>query len=217
MNKVAVVLAGCGHKDGSEITEAVSLIVELSRQGFTPSFFAPDIEFSVKDPITAKASGENRSLLLEAARITRGQIQPLSHLDVGQFAALAFPGGAGVASNLCNWAEKGAKCLVHPQVAAAILAFHQARKPVAAICIAPVLLAKVLGEFAVTVTIGEDPETAEEIEKTGARHQKCAVTESCLDTTNLLVTTPAYMYGKAKPHEVFAGISNLVENLKELL
>jgi enhancing lycopene biosynthesis protein 2 len=217
MKKVAVVLAGCGHKDGAEITEAVSLLVELSRAGLEATFFAPDQDFGVRDPISNKTSGEHRNVLLESARITRGQIFPLTTLDAAKFDALAFPGGTGVANNLCNWAEKGSAGTVQPEVARVIKAFHSTQKPIAAICIAPVLLAQVLGKFGPTLTIGKDLETAQEIEKTGAHHQACAVTETCVDSKNLLVTTPAYMFGKVKPHEVFTGISNLVKELEKLL
>lgn len=217
MKKVAIVLAGCGHKDGAEITEAVSSIIELSRLGCELHFFAPNREFAVHDPITNKPTGEKRNLMLEAARITRGKIQDLALLEASDFSALAFPGGSGVAYNLCNWAQKASECQLIPEVTSAIQSFYQARKPIGAICIAPVLLAKSLGQDHVQVTIGDDPETAAEIEKTGAKHQKYGVTEACVDFEHRLVTTPAYMYGQAKPHEVFKGISTWAEKLVKLM
>lgn len=216
MKKVAVVLAGCGHKDGAEITEAVSLIVELSRQGFALSYFAPDRDFKVRNPITNELTHEKRNMLTESARITRGQIAPLTTLKAEDFAALAFPGGTGVAFNLCEWANKGAGGTLLPEVQHAIQDFFRARKPIAAICIAPVLLAQALGGSGVTLTVGNDSETAIEIKKTGAHHRNCAVTEAVVDLPNRLVTTPAYMYSNSLPHEVAQGIAQLATELKTL-
>nr|BFD61824.1 isoprenoid biosynthesis glyoxalase ElbB [Bdellovibrio sp. HM001]BFD65650.1 isoprenoid biosynthesis glyoxalase ElbB [Bdellovibrio sp. HAGR004] len=215
MKKVAVVLSGCGFKDGSEITEAVSLLIGLNQAGAEVSCFAPDLQISVTDHLTGKPSGETRSLLAEAARIARGRIKSLDKLHAKDFDAVAFPGGYGAARNLCNWAEKGAQCDVNPEVKRVILDFYNSSKPIGALCIAPVVVAKVLGDKKVTVTIGDDPETAAEIQKTGAIHEECPVNDYITDRETKVVTTPAYMYGDAKPNEVFAGIFGLAHELVE--
>lgn len=215
MKKIAVVLSGCGYLDGSEITESVSLLISLHQAGAEVQCFAPEISFPVVDHIAQKNSGEKRSVLTEAARIARGQIQDITKLEEKNFDAVAFPGGFGAAKNLCNWAEKGSACEVNPQVQKVILDFYNASKPIGAICIAPVLLAKVLGAKKVTVTIGNDPETAAEIAKTGAIHEECPVDDYITDREHKVVTTPAYMYGEAKPHEVFKGIFGLAHELVE--
>ncbi|UXR64879.1 isoprenoid biosynthesis glyoxalase ElbB [Bdellovibrio bacteriovorus] len=215
MKKVAVVLSGCGFKDGSEITEAVSLLVGLNQAGAEVSCFAPDIQIPVTDHLTGKPSGETRSLLAEAARIARGHISSLDKLHAKDFDAVAFPGGYGAAKNLCNWAEKGAQCDVNPEVKRVILDFYNSSKPIGALCIAPVVVAKVLGDKKVTVTIGDDAETAAEIQKTGAIHEECPVNDYITDRETKVVTTPAYMYGDAKPNEVFAGIFGLAHELVE--
>lgn len=215
MKKIAVVLSGCGHLDGSEITESVSLLIALHQAGADVSCFAPDIEIPVMNHIGGKPQTEKRRLLVEAARIARGNIQSLDQLQVKDFDALAFPGGYGAAKNLSNWAEKGAKCDVNPDVKRVILEFHSASKPIGACCIAPVLLARVLGDKKVTVTIGEDPETAAEIKKTGAQHEDCPVDDYITDREGKIVTTPAYMYDNAKPNEVFKGIFGLAHELVE--
>ncbi|WP_413613062.1 isoprenoid biosynthesis glyoxalase ElbB [Bdellovibrio sp. HCB-110] len=215
MKKIAVVLSGCGHLDGSEITESVSLLIALHQAGAEVSCFAPDIEIPVTNHVDRNTQTEKRRLLVEAARIARGNIQSLDKLQVKDFDALAFPGGYGAAKNLSNWAEKGAKCDVNPDVKRVILEFHGASKPIAACCIAPVLLARVLGDKKVTVTIGEDPETAAEIKKTGAQHEDCPVDDYITDREGKIVTTPAYMYGDAKPNEVFKGIFGLAHELVE--
>ncbi len=215
MKKIAIVLSGCGHRDGSEITESVSLLIALHQAGADVSCFAPDIEIPVTNHITGQPQNEKRRLLVEAGRIARGKVQSLDKLNVKDFDALAFPGGYGAAKNLCNWAEKGAKCDVNPDVKRVILDFHNASKPIAALCIAPVLLARVLGDKKITLTIGDDKETIAEIQKTGALHEECPVDDYITDREGKIVTTPAYMYGNAKPNEVFKGIFGLAHELVE--
>ena len=215
MKKIAVVLSGCGHRDGSEITESVSLLIGLHQAGAEVHCFAPDIQIPITNHINGEAQGEKRSLLTEAARIARGHIQSLDKLHAKDFDAVVFPGGYGAAKNLCNWAEKGAQCEVNPDVKRVILEFHSASKPIGALCIAPVLVAKVLGDKKVTVTIGDDAATAAEIEKTGAIHEECPVNDYITDRESKVVTTPAYMYGDAKPNEVFAGIFGLAHEIVE--
>lgn len=213
--KIAIVLAGCGSKDGTEITEAVSLIISLSAAGADMKFFAPNQEYQPKNFLTNEHLPEKRNLMTEAARITRSQIEDLSNLKAADFDGLAFPGGFGAALHLSNWGQAGAKAQVHPQVQKAILDFYQQSKPIAAICIAPTLLALTLGKEKITVTLGNDTEAIREISKTGALHEECPVTDYITDREHKILTTPAYMH-KAKPHEVFQGISGLVKEFMEM-
>jgi enhancing lycopene biosynthesis protein 2 len=216
MRKIAVVLSGCGNKDGAEITEAVSLLISLSQNGAQYMCFAPNIEFNALDFIKNETMPTKRNVLTEAARIARGRIQDLKTLEVGKYDALAFVGGFGAAKNLCNWAEKGAQCTVLPEVEKAIRTFHAESKPIAAICIAPVIIARVLGSERVTVTLGNDKETIAEVLKTGAQHEICPVDDFVTDRETKVITTPAYMYDNARPHEVFKGISGLAKELVEM-
>jgi enhancing lycopene biosynthesis protein 2 len=216
LKKVAVILSGCGNKDGAEITEAVSLLIALSQNGAEYMCFAPSVEFEALNFINGEALGQKRNVLTEAARIARGQIQDLQTLDVKKYDALAFVGGYGAAKNLSDWAFKGSKCTVLPDVEKAIKTFHNETKPIAAICISPVILAKVLGPQHVTITVGDDKETIAEILKTGALHEVCPVDDYVTDRETKVITTPAYMYGNAKPHEIFKGISGLAKELVEM-
>lgn len=215
MPTVAVVLSGCGRGDGSEIHESVSILIHLSRLGATYRCFAPDIAQSdVIDHATGKPVAEKRSVLAESARISRGDITPLSRLDVDAFDALFFPGGFGAAKNLCTFAKDGEKCTVNPDVERVIKGFQKAGKPIALCCIAPVLAAKVLGKSAggpgCSVTIGADAATAGAIAKMGSTNIAKSVTEAVVDDKNKVVTTPAYMCD-ARPHEVFEGIGRMTE------
>lgn len=201
--------------DGAEITESVSTLIALNQAGAEVFCFAPEKIFTVVDHSKGQATEQTRDVFTEAARIARGNIQKLSKLVTDDFDAVVFPGGFGAAKNLSNWAEKGAACEVDSEVHRVITEFHAASKPIGAICIAPVLIAKVLGKVKVTLTIGNDADTIAEIQKTGAVHEECPVDDYITDRETKVVTTPAYMYGDAKPHEVFKGIFGLAHEIVE--
>jgi len=195
MKKIGVILSGCGVYDGSEIHEAVITLLAIDRAGAEAICMAPDMaQMHVVNHLTGQpVAGESRNVLVEAARIARGKIRNLIEVRAADLDALILPGGFGAAKNLCDFAVNGADCTVNPEVERLLREVHQAGKPIGAICIAPALLAKVLGTEHPTVTIGTDPGTAAAVEKTGARHQACPVREFVVDREHRLVTTPAYM------------------------
>ncbi len=220
MARVAVVLAGCGKGDGSEIHEAVSILVHLSRLGAEYRCFAPDgPQADVVNHATGKPAGESRNMLVESARISRGDISPLAKLTAGDFDAIVFPGGFGAAKNLCSFATDGDRCTVNTDVERVIKEFRSAAKPIGLCCIAPVLAAKVLGTAGggpgCRVTIGDDAATAAAISKMGSSNVARKVTEAVIDDENKVVTTPAYMCD-AKPIEVFEGIGRMIEAVVRL-
>ena len=212
MKNIAIVLSGCGFLDGAEITEAVSTLIHLSQLKVKYKVFAPDQEFAAKNHRDPSEEIPKRNCLEESARISRGDIQEVTTLKESDFDGLIFPGGFGVALNLCTWAEKGSQCEVLPVIKKTIIDFHRASKPIGAWCIAPALLAKVLGQQEVTLTIGNDSATAQEIEKTGATHEICDVMDYVTDRSHKVVTTPAYMC-EAQPCEIFKGIGGAVNEL----
>lgn len=212
---VAIVLSGCGFKDGAEITESVSALIALSEKQAKVKAFAPNRNIESVGHHSGQPSG-SRNILEEAARITRGSISPLESLAPEQFDALVLPGGFGAAVHLSSWAQHGSQCEVDKTLVRIIKKFHAESKPIAAFCIAPVIVAKVLGEHEVTVTVGDDSETIAEILKTGALHEECAVDDFITDRHNKVVTTPAYMYGNAAPHLIFKGIRSAVAELIEM-
>ena len=214
MKKIAVVLSGCGFKDGAEITESISTLIALSQKGIDYKVFAPDMELKTTNHLSDEREAP-RNVLTESARIARGEIENIVKLSAKDYDAVVFPGGFGAALNLCNWAEKGHNCEVHPDVERVIKEFYEASSPIGAICIAPALIARVLGEKGITVTIGNDKETAQEISATGATHEDCTVDDYITDRENKVITTPAYMYD-AKPSEVFKGITGLINELAEM-
>ena len=216
MKKIALVLSGCGHLDGAEITESVSLLIALNQAGAQVSQFAPDMDFCERNHITRElVQGSLRNTLVEAARISRGQVKSLTELRVLDFDGVAFAGGMGVARNLCDWAEIRSQGLVHVEVRRILTEFHEASKPIGAVCIAPVLVGLVLGQHKVEITLGGENDVAKEIRKTGAISVPCPVTDFVTDRANKIVTSPAYMH-EALPHEIFQGISGLARELVEM-
>lgn len=215
--KVAVILSGSGYKDGAEITESVSSLVALDQNQLAYECFAPNKDFPEVDHLKNEETGQKRNILKEAARIARGKIRPLTELNEKNFDAVLLPGGFGAAKNLSDFASKGSGGHADKEVASVLEAFYAAGKPIAAFCIAPAVVALTLGKKGVSLTIGNDPGTAKEIEKTGAKHVNCKVDEFYLDNKNKIITSPAYMYDDATPGQVFAGIGKAVTQLRELL
>lgn len=206
MKKIGVVLSGCGFKDGAEIREAVLALLALDRAGVEVVCAAPDIEQTkVVNHLTGEAVAERRNILVESARIARGRIKPLAALSADDIDGLVLPGGFGAAHNLSNFATQGAEAVVEPTLRDLIVAVHRQRKPIGAICIAPAVVARVLGAHRVKVTIGMDADTAGAIEATGARHERCPVEGVVVDQENRVASTPAYMFD-APLRAVAAGI-----------
>jgi enhancing lycopene biosynthesis protein 2 len=214
--KVAVVLSGCGVYDGAEINEAVLTLLCLEQQGATYECFAPDIEqMHVINHLTGEpVAGETRNVLVEAARIARGNIRDITQAKAGDFDALLVPGGFGAAKNLSNFAVAGAAMEVQPDFLALARAFHGSGKPIGLICIAPVMSAAICGEGA-RCTIGNDADTAAAITAMGGAHLQCPVSEARVDVAHKLVTTPAYMLA-GKVSEAYAGISACVKEVLAL-
>ena len=192
MKKFAVILAGCGHLDGSEIQEAVMTLLAIDRHQCAYSVFAPNIEqYHVMNHLTKEVTEEKRNVLVEAARIARGDIKDVKEYRAENFDGLILPGGYGAAKNLFTYAIDGANAKVNPDIEKAIKATYLLKKPVGALCIAPVLLAKVLGD--ITITVGSNAGTIADVESMGAQHIHSLETEVISDRQNRIFTTPCYM------------------------
>ncbi len=215
--RVAVVLSGCGHLDGSEIQEAVATFYHVARLGAEYQCFAPDLGLLEIDHLTGHATGERRNILSEAARLARGDVRSIDDLTVAGFDALIFPGGYGAAKNLSDFAFKGPEAEAQPEVVKVVKAFHAAGKPIGVICIAPAMLAAAFKGTSVhpLVTVGEKSESSDGVEGLGAKHEVCPVEGIVVDRANKIVSTPAYMYD-ATITGVFAGIGKLVETVLSL-
>lgn len=198
--RVAVILAGAGVYDGSELHEAVLSLYFLSRAGAEVQCFAPDIpQAHVVNHLTGTEMPETRNVLVEAARVARGKIQPVTALKVADFDALLMPGGFGMAKNLASFAFKGADCDIDAEIQSVIRNFHGAGKPIAALCISPAVVARAFKGSTVQLrlTIGNEAPTAAAIETFGAQHQDADPGEVVIDAANKLVSSPCYMYNSS--------------------
>lgn len=215
MKNIGVILCGCGSMDGSEIHEATFALAAIDELSANYKCFALDKpQARVINFLTGEAVDEKRNQLQEAARIARGQIQNISEIKVQELNALILPGGFGTAFNLCNFATEGAKAQVEPEIAEIIKAFYKAQKPIGAICIAPALLALVLGnDINPTLTAGNAEDPAGRIfTELGCNVVPCETTDCVIDEKNKIVTTPAYMNAKCIS-DTRKGIYKLVENV----
>lgn len=217
MKKIAVILSGCGNRDGSELQETLGLLLAIDRHNMAYQCFAPCIDFSVVSYLdNSGETGEVRDLYAEAARIARGNIKPLGEYSPVDYDALALPGGMGAARNLSTYAFDGANMTMLPEVKKAILETHAASKPVVAMCIAPMVLAKVLGPFGVKLTLGDASPASAAAVQMGAVHEVCAATEICVDERHRVITTPAYMVA-THISQIFDGAENMIARLEQML
>ena len=197
MKTIGVVLAGCGFLDGAEIYESVLTLLALDRAGVACQCLAPDVpQLHVVNHLTGGVMNETRSVLVEAARIARGNIKPLDNSWVEKLDAVIFPGGFGAAKNYCYWAVRGDDCTIDPAIESFMWKVIAAKKPVGLICISPLVFARAFRgkELPVKLTVGGPSPAAVSIEKFGARHTICPVTEVVVDREYKVVSTPAYMY-----------------------
>jgi len=216
--KVGVVLSGCGFLDGAEIREAVLTLLALDENDLEAVCMAPDQDqLHVVDHLTGEpVAGERRNVRVEAARIARGDVRDLATVQADELDAIVLPGGFGMAKNCSDFASKGADASVHPALSALLRAMHEQKKPIGAICIAPAVVAAVLGKQAApTLTIGNDAGTAAALEAMGAHHHDTPVDTPVTDLKNRVISVAAYMYD-APLKDISAGIHSLVRGLVSL-
>lgn len=212
MANIAVVLSGCGYLDGSEIREAVIALLELDKAGHHVQCFAPNInQRDVVNHLDGSVVEETRNVLVESARIARGQVLPIEQANVENFDALVLPGGFGAAKNLSDLAINGSDMTVTPAFKSLVLSFLEAKKPIGAICISPAVLVGAIAEKTnATVTIGDDQDGL--IEKLGGTHQACATDAIAIDEANQIISCPAYMKQDSLAN-VALGITRLVQEI----
>ena len=211
--KVAVILSGCGVYDGAEIHESVLTLLRLSQRGAQVQCFAPDMpQHHVINHLSGAEMAESRNVLVEAARICRGQIRDVAELDAADFDALLVPGGFGAAKNLCDFAIKGAECRIQPDVLKACQSFARAGKPAAYICIAPAMIPLIYGAGTLA-TIGNDEGAANAIEAMGGSHLDCPVSEFVVDQERKVISTPAYMLAQ----NIVEAADGIEKTVKQLL
>ncbi|XP_066988922.1 glutamine amidotransferase-like class 1 domain-containing protein 3, mitochondrial [Macrobrachium rosenbergii] len=224
---VAVVLSGSGVYDGAEIHEASAALVALTRAGATVQCYAPNVPqmHTIDHTKGAPDESQSRNVMVESARIARGNIKPLDELSSGAADAVFFPGGFGAAKNLSDFAVKGADMTVIADVERVIKDFHSTKKPIGFCCIAPMLAAKVLGNSGVSITLGKSDDgsgkwpyagSIEAAKSLGATAVEKAVNEVHIDEANQVVTSPAFMY-EGQFHEIHDGVAKAINALLGLV
>ena len=209
--KIAIILSGCGNRDGSELQETLSLMLAIDRRGWQYQCFAPRGQYKVVSHLDGSEEG-TRDIYVESARIARGNIRPLSDYSATDYDALALPGGMGAARNLSTFAFDGATMSVQTEVERAILDTYKVHKPIIAMCIAPMVLAKVLGPYGVKLTLGQPCPPADVARQLGANIEYCNPTDVCIDREHNVYTTPAYMVA-TRISEIFEGADHLIQAL----
>ena len=219
MQKVGVVLAGCGAKDGAEIHESVLTLLALDRAGVKVRIMAPNIDqFHVVNHSTNNEYKSKRNVLSEAARIARGDIVPLEDIKSDELDALIFPGGTGMAKNIFNYIIEGPNFTVIKDVESLTRDMIRKNKPIGAICIAPVMIAKILQNMnrGGKVTGGFDEKISADIESMGINIEKVDARNIVVDNKNKIVSTPAYVEAKSIK-DVAIGIDKLVNKVLEMV
>lgn len=212
MKKIAVVLSGCGVFDGAEIHEAVLTLLAIDNNGAQYQCVAPNVrQRQVVNHLTQQISNEVRYVLVESARIARGDIKDIATVKVEDFDAAIFPGGLGAVMNLSDFAQKDINCELEAGTLKFAKAMYAAKKPLGFICISPVLATKIC-DAGIKLTIGTDPEMAKKLHAMGAEHEDCSAENIVVDSAHNIVSTPAYMLGKG-PAEIYQGIDAMVRHI----
>ena len=213
--KFAIILAGCGNKDGAEIQESVLTLLAIDKRGHSYQCFAPDVpQAHVLNFLTNEELKEKRNVLLESARIARSNIKPLSQYLQEDFDCLVLPGGSGVKYNLCTFGDQGTSMTVNADVARAILSTYKAKKPIGALCITPVIIGKLIP--AATLTFGRDEQINAAFRQLGVKTIDSDPDGIVIDQVNKIVSTPCYMLANARISELAVGIDKLIAALIDL-
>ena len=208
MQKIAIILSGCGVFDGSEISETVLTLLALEQHNLDYAAFAPNIDqHCTHNHLANETTDEKRNVLIESARITRGKIQDLKDADPNEFSGIIIPGGFGAVQNLCDFAIEHRNMSVLPDLQRFVQTLYEQKKPLGFICIAPALITRILGSN-ITFTIGNDEKIRNEVTAMGGNPVDCASDDIVIDTQHNIVSTPAFMNAKSL-NEIYRGVTKL--------
>ncbi|WP_234733928.1 isoprenoid biosynthesis glyoxalase ElbB [Tellurirhabdus bombi] len=221
--KIGVLLHGNGVYDGTEIQEAVFTLLALAELGAEAICLAPNIaQHHVVNHLTGEEMPESRNVLVESARIARGDIRDLATITSDELDGLVMPGGFGTAKNLTKWASEGPQGAILEPIKRLILDLIQQRKPIVGLCMSPTTLAKALegSSISAQLTVGTDQESSPYdiaaisagVRSLGQETIMKTVREICVDSENRIITAPCYMM-EASILEVRANIKQAIEQM----
>lgn len=227
MLKIGVLLSGCGVYDGAEIQEAVLTLLEIDRMGAEAVCIGIDAaQHHVLNHLNGAEMTETRNMLVEAARIARGNIKAIQEIVPADLDALVIPGGFGSAKNLTSWAFDGPNSSIRSDVKLLLVNLVNIGKPIVALCVSPIVLAKAFEGSMIQpkMTIGSkngaSPYSISDFEegltKTGAMAVDLPLGEVLIDEENRLITAPCYMM-EARISEIHQNIQAAFSALKTMI
>lgn len=135
-------------------------------------------------------------------------------VSVDEADMLVIPGGMGAATTLCSYGIDKGSATVLPLVQDLIQSFFKEKKPIVAICIAPVLIALSLqGRARIKLTLGKSTSDLDYLSSIGMEAVPCSTDSYVIDAEHKIVTTPAYM-GPPALASIWKGISTAIEAAK---
>ena len=224
---IGVLLSGCGVYDGAEIQEAILTLLAIEEIGATATCISiDDNQFHVINHLNGEVMNESRNMMVEAARIARGNVKEIKEIQPSDIDALVIPGGFGSAKNFTTWAFDGPNGSIRSDVKLLLVNMINVGKPIVALCVSPVVLAKALegSNVKLNLTIGssleaspyEIPSFEAGLKATGASTEEKTIREILVDTENKVITAPCYMMD-ASILEIRNNIQQAIQALKELL
>jgi enhancing lycopene biosynthesis protein 2 len=225
--KIGVLLSGCGVYDGAEIQEAVFSLLAIQEAGAEAICLSLNAnQHHVVNHLTGEVMPESRNMMVEAARIARGSVHEVSSYDISQLDAVVIPGGFGSAKNFTTWAFDGPDGTILPEIQEFIKKCISDKKPIAALCVSPVVLALALQHSDVqpTMTLGTDKEKSPYdisafsggLTQTGVQAEMKTIHEISVDQNLKIVSAPCYMMD-ATIVEIRNNIQQAVKALIELI
>jgi enhancing lycopene biosynthesis protein 2 len=224
---IGILLSGCGVYDGTEIQEAVLSMLAITEAGHDYKCISVNKnQYHVVNHLTGETMDENRNMMVESARIARGEVQDINEISPAIIDGLVIPGGFGAAKNFTTWAFNGPDSDILPEVKLLIVNLVNAGKPIAALCVSPVVIAKALQNSNIqpTLTLGttkeQSPYNIEDfhkgVESIGAKTEEKPITDILVDYDNKIITAPCYMMN-ANILEVKNNIKKAVNQLIKMI
>ncbi len=225
--KIGVLLSGCGVYDGAEIQEAVLTLLAIEEIGAKAVCISINKDqHHVVNHLTGEEMPEKRNILVESARIARGEVLDIGSVEPADIDALVIPGGFGSAKNFTEWAFEGPAGSIDPKVKLLLVNLINIGKPIAALCVSPIVVAKAFEGSAVhpSMTLGSDKEASpydiggfsDGLTSTGAIAHMKSIREIQIDEVNKIVSAPCYMM-EASILDVRKNIRKAIEALRDLV
>ncbi|GAA5100049.1 isoprenoid biosynthesis glyoxalase ElbB [Wohlfahrtiimonas larvae] len=221
--KVAFFLSGSGYLDGSEITEATSLIIALSKHNISVDFFAPNRpQTNAVNHLNGQAVDETRNILVESARIARGKISAMNEFNATAYDAVILPGGFGAVKNFTTFLEDGINGSLQADIKKALSDTITHNKWIVGICAAPLVIALAMrdAEKNAMLTFGQSDSATDFLPALNAwkiKHIETKINEHCIDKENKIITSGAYMFHDAKPYDIYICSDFVIETLLKQL